>query len=247
MDCTHPQITVIGDIGVDHVMGPIEAWPRIGTETIMERAELRAGGSGGNAALALRHLGQAARLIAAIGNDDFGAWLARQFHGLACSLERCEMPTTVSIGVMHACGERSFLTTRGHLEHMSAAHVMGALQPAAPGTALALLSGPFLLQELRPHYPELIATLGRLGHQVALDTGWPAQDWSEALRAEVQGWVRGVDHLLINELEATSLAATPDLETAIGTLASWLKPGAALIVKTGPRGAIGWQAGRRPA
>ncbi|MBV8501848.1 MAG: carbohydrate kinase family protein [Paucibacter sp.] len=245
MDQAHPQITVIGDIGVDHVMGPTEAWPRIGTETIMERAELRAGGSGGNTALALRHLGFTAHLIAAVGHDDFGAWLERQFHGLKCSLQRCELPTTVSIGVMHSCGERSFLTTRGHLEHMGIAHVLRSLRPAASANALAMLSGPFLLRELRPHYAALISELGRLGYQVALDTGWPAQDWSAALREEVQGWVRQADHLLINELEALSLAAASDLEAAIDTLSGWLKPGATLVVKVGPRGAIGWQAGER--
>jgi len=248
MDRAHPSfpppsVTVIGDIGVDHVMGLVTGWPRVGTETLMDRAELRAGGSGGNAALALRHLGVGARLVAAIGDDDFGVWLARQFDGLDCALERCALPTTVSIGVMHDCGERSFLTTRGHLETMSLDHVRASLQPAAGPRSLALLSGPFLLRELRPHYPALIAELTRLGHAVALDTGWPAEGWSDALRAEVRGWIAAVDHLLINELEAQSLTQLDEVDAAVAALQAWLKPGATLVVKTGPRGAIGVQAG----
>ncbi|MBV8379935.1 MAG: carbohydrate kinase family protein [Paucibacter sp.] len=249
MDRAHPSfpppsITVIGDIGVDHVMGLVTDWPRVGTETLMDRAELRAGGSGGNAALALRHLGVGARLVSAVGDDDFGAWLARQFNGLDCAFERCALPTTVSIGVMHDCGERSFLTTRGHLEAMSVDHVRASLKPAAAPRALALLSGPFLLRELRPHYPALIAELGRLGHEVALDTGWPAEGWSDALRAEVRAWIAAVDHLLINELEAQSLTRLDDVDAAFAALQTWLKPGATLVMKTGPRGAVGAQAGR---
>jgi hypothetical protein len=39
------RLTIIGDIGVDLVLGPLSGWPRVGTETIMERSELRAGAS----------------------------------------------------------------------------------------------------------------------------------------------------------------------------------------------------------
>ena len=39
------RLIVIGDVGVDLVQGPISAWPRIGPETLVERSELRAGGS----------------------------------------------------------------------------------------------------------------------------------------------------------------------------------------------------------
>ena len=35
-----PALTVIGDVGVDVVLGPIDRWPAVGTETVMERSEL---------------------------------------------------------------------------------------------------------------------------------------------------------------------------------------------------------------
>ena len=47
------RLTIIGDIGIDLVMGPVSGWPRLGTETMMERSELRPGGSAANAALAV--------------------------------------------------------------------------------------------------------------------------------------------------------------------------------------------------
>ena len=39
------RLVIVGDVGVDLVLGPISGWPRVGTETVVERNELRAGGS----------------------------------------------------------------------------------------------------------------------------------------------------------------------------------------------------------
>ena len=44
------RLTIIGDVGVAVVLGPISEWPRVGTETLVESSELRAGGSAANAA-----------------------------------------------------------------------------------------------------------------------------------------------------------------------------------------------------
>src|ERR1700724_3046948 len=124
------RLTIIGDIGVDFVLGPVSGWPRIGTETIMERSELRAGGSAGNAALAVSYLGGVSRLVSIVGNDDMGVWLGEQFQHLGASLEVCDTPTTLSIGLIHSCGEGTFFTTPGHLEKLSYEMVRARLAPA---------------------------------------------------------------------------------------------------------------------
>jgi sugar/nucleoside kinase (ribokinase family) len=87
--------------------------------------------------------------------------------------------------------------------------------------------------------------LHALGYRVALDTIWPPQGWSAALREEVATWVTACDHVLLNELEVRSLADTTDLTAAIERLAAMLKRGATLVVKTGARGAIGTEDGQR--
>jgi sugar/nucleoside kinase (ribokinase family) len=239
-----PRLTIIGDVGVDLVLGPLSGWPQIGTETLMEHSELRAGGSAGNAALAVSYLGGAAQLLSIVGNDAPGSWLAAQFHGVDVSLEVCEAPTTLTVGLVHSCGERTFLTTRGHLEALSYERLRPRLQ-AADGEGLALLSGVFLTPALRSAYPRLMADLRSLGYQVALDTNWPPQGWSASLRTEVSGWLAACTHVLLNDLEVRSLADTEDLELAIAHLAPILPQGAALVVKTGERGAIGIQDGQR--
>jgi ribokinase len=101
------RLTIIGDIGVDLVLGPIAGWPQPGTETLMERSELRAGGSAGNAALAVSYLGGHSRLLSVVGSDDLGTWLRDQLRGLGACLEVCDAPTTLSVGLLHSWGEPS--------------------------------------------------------------------------------------------------------------------------------------------
>ena len=239
------QLAIIGDVGVDLVIGPIAEWPRVGTESLMDRNELRAGGSGANSALAVSYLGGESRLISAVGDDDLGAWLSTQLQSLRPSLATCNAATSVSVGFIHTCGERTFCTTRGHLEKLAYEHVRPQLGTATSAYSVVLLSGVFLTPALRTSYPRLIEDLGALGHQIALDTGWPPNDWDEPVRAEVRGWLAKCDHVLLNELEVIGLADEEHLETASREVAAWMKAGATLVVKAGGRGAIGYEGGER--
>jgi sugar/nucleoside kinase (ribokinase family) len=111
--------------------------------------------------------------------------------------------------------------------------------------SIALLCGVFLTPALRASYPLLIRELQALGYGIALDTNWPPQDWSAALRDEVAGWISCCDHVLLNDLEVRSLADSDDLALAIDRLAPMLKRGASLVVKIGARGALAIQDGQR--
>jgi ribokinase len=239
------RLIIIGDVGVDLVLGPIAEWPRIGTETLVERSELRAGGSAANAALAVGYLGGHSQLLSVVGNDEPGAWLRGQLTPLGAKLAVCDAPTTLSVGLIHSCGERSFFTTRGHLEAFTYEILRPLIPPAPDASSIALLSGVFLTPALRAAYPLLIRELHALGYRVALDTNWPPQDWSAALREEVATWVTACDHVLLNELEVRSLADATDLTAAIERLTPMLKRGATLAVKTGARGATGAEDGQR--
>jgi len=238
-----PALTVIGDVGVDVVLGPIERWPAIGTETLMDHSELRPGGSAGNAALAASYLGVPCRLLSLVGNDSLGVWLAEQFQQLNPALPVCELATSVSVGIIHACGERTFLTTRGHLEAFDYPHVHPFLLRARQRPSIVLLSGAFLTPKLRRHYTRLIEEIAALGYQVALDTGWPSGNWNDQLRQEMLGWVERCDHVLLNEMEVASLGDRTDFRDAMLNVAHRLKPGASLIVKNGAKGAVGMQSG----
>lgn len=238
-----PQLTVIGDVGVDLVMGPVEPWPTVGTEVLVERTELRPGGSAANCALAMRYLGSPCRLVSQTGNDAFGPWLARSLDGLGSNLTTCSEATTITTGVVHSCGERTLFTTKGHLEQLSWDSIAGNIQPASQGD-IALLTGVFLLPKVRARYGDIISDLRGLGYQVAMDTGWPVDGWTPAVRSEVLSWIGSCDHVLLNEVEVLSLTARTDLEQAMSSIARMMKPGATIVAKVGPRGALGLQDGR---
>jgi sugar/nucleoside kinase (ribokinase family) len=244
-DRAAPGLTIIGDIGIDLILGPVDGWPAIGTEILMERSEMRAGGSAGNTALAMRYLGARCRLLSEVGNDSFGGWLAQQFADVSADLHVCDAATSISTGIIHECGERTFFTTRGHLEQLCWQDIGRQVGPAPYAGAIALLTGVFLLPRMRAVYDEIIGTLHGLGYQVALDTGWPSDGWAEATRSEVLGWVAACDHILLNEIEVTALAGEKDLDRAMQRLAPALRPNATLVAKTGPKGAVGLQAGNR--
>jgi ribokinase len=238
-----PALTIIGDVGVDVVLGPIDRWPTVGTELLMERSELRPGGSGGNAALAAHYLGAPCRLLSLVGNDGLGTWLAEQFNGISASLPVCNTPTSVSVGIIHSCGERTFLTTRGHLEVLGYEHVHPFLTRARHPRSIVLLSGVFLTPKIRAHYTQLIDEILALGHEVALDTGWPSGDWDDGLRQEMSRWVAKCDHVLLNEVEVLGLGNQKDFQAALLSVNGLMKDGASLIVKTGAKGAVGFQHG----
>jgi ribokinase len=238
------RLVVIGDVGVDLVMGPIGEWPQVGTEILMDKSELRPGGSAGNAVLAARYLGERAELVSGVGSDELGSWLRDQLAAQGAALAVCDGPTTLTVGIIHTSGERTFFTTRGHLEQLSYELLRPRIPPGGPGS-IALLSGAFLTPALRTSYPRLIDELIALGYRVALDTNWPPSGWSAALRAEVAGWIARCDHVLLNDLEVMSLAEASDLETALARLAPRLKPGATLVAKSGERGAVAVADGRR--
>lgn len=239
------RLTLVGDVSADLIMGPISGWPRIGTETVVDHSEMRAGGSAGNAALAVSYLGGTPELLSAVGNDETGRWLSREFHALGIALSVCDAPTTLTVGLIHSSGDRTFFTTRGHLDKLSYELLRPQLRPARAPRPTVLLSGAFLTPALQAAYSRLLPELGALGYSIALDTNWPPQGWSAALRAEVADWISCCDHVLLNDLEITSLADHEDLETAIVRVRALLREGAALVVKTGARGAIGVEGGKR--
>lgn len=231
-----PSVTVIGDVSVDLVMGPLAQWPTIGTESVLPRSEMRPGGSAGNAAMALRALGAPVDLLSAVGDDALGRWLSQALD-LDGSLSIAPAATTISVALLDPLGERTFLTTTGHLGLQDWNDLAPRLSRAQAPGQIALLTGVFLLPRLRRRYGEIIACLQNLGYRVALDTGWPPEGFTAEVTAEIGVWVARVDFLLLNELEILSLGGSVDLAEAMSRLSGRMPSGAVLVAKLGAQGA----------
>ena len=239
-----PTIHVIGGVSVDLIMGPVAPWPRPGTETFVNHSELRAGGPAGNTALALKALDVRHHVIANIGNDMFGQWLADTFGETSRGWQRVSSPTSISIGIEHPGGERSFLTAAGNLAEQTAADILGMLPArAAPGD-IALLTGAFLYPALLDSFDMVLDLIGKRGFAVALDTGWPPDGWDAATLTYAASWLSRCDHVLLNEIECFSLSGMDTIEEAAGWIIDRAKPGAVVVMKRGAQGASAWVGGQ---
>lgn len=237
------SVIVIGNVNVDLVMGPQAPWPRPGTEVLLPDSDLRVGGAAGNVALALKALGTPHRLVASRGDDVLGRWLAEAFEGGADAWAVSASATTVSVGITHPDGERTFFTSAGHLASFTLADVLDQVPARATPGDVACLVGMFVCPVLAPDYLALVQVLKARNFAVALDTGWPDAGWTDSVRADVRALLPSCDHLMINEIEAQGLAGRHDLHAAAEVLAAELPPGAALLVKRGPAGAWGFAGG----
>jgi sugar/nucleoside kinase (ribokinase family) len=233
-------IYLIGNVNIDLVMGSTAPWPTPGTETILPHSEWRVGGAAGNSALALKALRAPYKIIANRGHDDFGRWLTKPFGAKAKAWPVSKTATALTVGITHPDGERTFFSSLGHLSEFSIDSVVAQLPELAKFGDVALLSGVYVLPKLRPKYLDLIGLLRARGFSVALDTGWPDGGWTEAVQAEALSWIKQCDHVLVNELEARSLASLPvaPVREVAAALLSSMPPNANLVIKRGPNGAL---------
>ena len=231
-------IAVIGNVNADLVMGPQTPWPTPGTEVLLAEGGMRVGGSAGNAALALAALGHPFRIVANRGDDVLGRWLAEPFGAHAAAWTLSAMATTVSVGITHPDGERTFFTAPGHLADFSLEDVRAQLPARAEPGEIALLLGAFVCPALLDGYAALMDDLANRQFCIALDTGWPTDDWTEATRATVLGWLGRTQHLLLNEAETLALSGLASPHEAAAILRERLHQGGAVVVKRGPLGAL---------
>lgn len=231
-------IAVIGNVNVDLILGPATPWPQPGTEIIVDHDELRVGGCAGNSALTLKGLGVPFELAASIGSDRFGAWLAEEFGEQSRRWKVHQENTTISVGITHPDGERTFFTTLGHLPHYGAADVLAVLDGEAHRGGYALFAGPFLMPRLAGEYGQLYDWADRHGIRVALDTGWPPAGWTAEVVAAAKGWLSRSAIALFNEVETTSITGRPDVRDAARAMRDLMPEGAVAVVKRGPHGAL---------
>lgn len=231
-------IAVIGNVNVDLILGPATPWPQPGTEIIVDHDELRVGGCAGNSALVLKALGVPFALAASIGSDRFGAWLAEEFGDQSKRWRVHEENTTISVGITHPDGERTFFTTLGHLPHYGSADVLATLDGEAHRDGYALFAGPFLMPRLAGEYDQLYDWADRFGIRVALDTGWPPAGWTPDVVDSAKGWLARSSIALFNEVETTSITGRDDVRDAARAMLDLMPNGAIAVVKRGPHGAL---------
>jgi sugar/nucleoside kinase (ribokinase family) len=236
-------LAVIGNVNVDLILGPAAPWPKAGTEIIVDHDELRVGGQAGNSALAWEALGVDYEIAANVGSDQFGRWLSETFGARGAKWSISSESTTLSVGITHPDGERTFFTTRGHLPRFSLADVFAVLDGEKLTDGYALLTAAFLTDDLTGDYPALFDWADRHRITLALDTGWPLDGWTDANCETTRQWLSRCGIALFNEIETTTLAGIADPVEAARELRAHMPGDAIFVVKRGPDGAIAVAAG----
>ena len=231
-------LAVAGNVNVDLIMGPVAPWPQPGTEVIVAHDDLRVGGAAGSTALAWQANGVAFQFGANVGSDMFGAWLAAAFPQHAPHWPISPRRSTLSVGISHPDRERTFFTTDGHLRDMTASDVLGTLDGPSLRGGVLLLCGAFVTDALAAGYGEILDWADSFDIDIALDTGWPTQGWTETTCIQTLAWLARSQIALLNEVEATSLTQTADIETAAIALRQSMPPGARVVIKRGAAGAL---------
>ncbi|MGH6760983.1 MAG: carbohydrate kinase family protein [Phyllobacterium sp.] len=231
-------LAIVGNVNVDLILGPAEPWPTPGTETIVDYDELRVGGSAGNSGLAWMGLGVDFQIAANVGSDQHGAWLRDAFGERARNWPSEPGGTTLTVGITHPDGERTFFTTRGHLPLFNWTEVESMIDVERLRGGILLLCGSFLTDALVTSYEQLFDWADRHDIAVALDTGWPLDGWTEANRNATLGWLKRCQCVLFNEVEATVMTGMTDPLKAARHLKTLMPASACAVVKRGSDGAL---------
>jgi ribokinase len=120
-----PQIAVIGSINLD-LVARVRYLPRPG-ETLTDAELSRVpGGKGANQAVAAARLGAHVRLVAALGDDEFGREAVRDLHAADVDLSRIQVvtsPTGIALILVDDEGENQIVVVPGANHSLDPARV----------------------------------------------------------------------------------------------------------------------------
>jgi sugar/nucleoside kinase (ribokinase family) len=230
-------VIVVGDLVTDVLVehdGPI----RPGSDTAAA-IRVSGGGQAANTAAWLVHAGQAATLVAAVGDDQAGRDRVAELvmAGVGDAIQVLAGAATGSVVVLTGAEERTMITDRGACLLLDPAHVTAAIAAAGPGGHLHLSGYPLLHGGSRPAGLAALAAAVDHGLTVSVDAA-SAAPLRDAGAEVFLAWVREVDLLLCNADEADVLAGPGPAGEQAERLTGFVRNA---VVKRGAGGAV-WSA-----
>jgi ribokinase len=231
------NILCVADLCVDVILrGNVR--PRFGqVEQFIDDYSFHLGGSATIFAGQAAKLGATVGIIGAVGQDLLGRFVVEQLQRLELDTSRVRIDPQLKTGAGFAlveAGDRAILTYSGSIDAVRPADLTDEL----PGICRHWhLGSYFLLNRLRPHWPEWLNRLRSAGVTISLDTNWdPQERWDD-----VRHLLPLVDLFLPNEAEAIAITGEADVAAAGLALAAL---GPLVVIKRDVRGAIAFQGGR---
>ncbi len=228
------ELVIMGSVGVDVVIGPIEFCPKWGHEAIVDSSSIRLTGAAGNAAAVFSSLGGRAVLMSVVGNDRFGKLFKEIYSSMDVDVEWLKVlegRTSVSVGVKNDEGERFFLTDLGVIEKADFPGLFGSYDFFGKNV---LICGVNLIPSMKQEkFKGMVKEISQ-GSFVALDSGCPEDGEWESFREVLRNLLGYVDLFLPNEEEFLKFTQAGTLEEAIKVYLS--KHETPAVVKLGSRG-----------
>ncbi|WP_246778691.1 carbohydrate kinase family protein [Rhizobium mongolense] len=228
-------ISVIGNVQADLVLRPVAALPPPGEERFVDNVSFRPGGGGGVTGMVLAAAGAPVRLFGTLGNDPIGTVIRSMLAEVGVqtlNIREVALPTSITVALEAAGRERSFLTSRGHMEAFSK-HDLADEALTAP---ITLLTGFFTTPALQPDVPSLANRARRDGSIVLFDPGSDQFGWSDSGREMLFSVLDECDGFLPNEAELLALTDAGNVTDALAGLRRRFDR--AVVVKMGPRGCL---------
>lgn len=216
---------VLGNATIDEAMAA-EVWPAPGQTVVVGPPVRDVGGKGANQALVLARSGAAVQLVAPIGRDAEGDWVAARLAeaGLDTSgLVRVDAPTDRSLIFVARDGENAIASTVAAATSLDPDAVRAILAGLGAGDGL-LLQGNLTSDATAA---ALEAARG-LGVKTVLNPSPMQPGFADILPL--------VDLLVLNESEGVQLGGSGEPETIAAELAA--RSGGLVVLTLGGRGAI---------
>jgi sugar/nucleoside kinase (ribokinase family) len=186
------SVTVIGCVNVDLLLAPLLDIPLPGTAAFVERMDLRVGGAGANAALALLEAGMEPRLVGAVGDDHYGRWVLEQLGEFGLAEDIVVDPaqaTGLTVAVEAPGRDRSFITYLG----VTGTATADIVPPSSLAAEHVLVCDYFCAPAMRGEpTARLLRTARENGARTYFDTAWDTDSVTKAgrdLQRRSGGWV----------------------------------------------------------
>lgn len=199
-------------------------------EQLIDHYTIELGGSATIFAGQFAKLGGRAGILGVMGGDLFGEFVRHRLDELPIDSTRVRIDPDISTGAgftLTESNDRAILTYPGTIDVLKSADLTDDLCAACHHWHIASY---FLLNHLRPHWPEWIRKLKNAGVTTSLDPNWSTDgNWSS-----IHELLPLIDVFLVNQNEAAAISGHADVHAAGHLLA---QSGPLVIIKQGDRGA----------
>ena len=206
------KIICVGEMLIDFVCVDTNAGLSNGINFIK-----KPGGAPANVAACIGKLGGTSAIVAAIGNDPFGAYLKNEvahYHVNTDFVETVDIPTTLAFVSLADDGEREFAFNRGADEHLTLSDIaMATLLDNAIlhlGSATALMGG-----ELTKSYKKIAIAAKTNGNVICFDPNYRVDLWRgkiDLFRQSCEEYFQLADIVKVSDEELVLLAQSSTLE-----------------------------------